>query len=143
MKKFLKVLQQMKGKTYQYAGKIHYIVDYTIDEQREKVTLKTNLQTFERPYESMDEFLNYWTEATALPATVNGAGESNRNNALVESETNLVDDLTQILKENIEKVQKDPGYIKQAQAVNNNVNSIINLTKLKLDVLKFSKGRKN
>lgn len=139
-KNFLKTLEQMKGKTFQYAGKIHYIIDYKIDEQREKATLKTNLQPFERPYEAMPEFLTYWTECNSVTAVVPAAPEN--NSVLVEQQSSMVDELTMVLKENIAKVQADPAYIKQAQAINNNINSIIILTKLKLDVIKFSKSRR-
>lgn len=131
-------LESMKGKTYLYGARIHCVLNIIRDNENSKVLIKTNLDEYVRSYESISEFLNYWKEADgSQPVTTT-------NNAMVvmEKENAMVDKLTGLLMDNIEKVQKDPNYIKQAQSINNNVNSIINLTKLKLDVFKQTKGKK-
>lgn len=126
----------MVGKTYQYGGNIHYVISVTPNDDEEKFTIKTNRQEYHRKYEAGTDFLSHWQETStvsqaAVPAV-----------AVMEKENTMVDKLTDLLMDNIEKVQSNPEYIKQAQAINNNVNSIINLTKLKLDVMKYSKVKR-
>lgn len=53
-----------------------------------------------------------------------------------EAQTSMADKLIDVLEDNIRRVQEDKDYIPQAQAINNNVNSIINIQKMKLDVIK-------
>lgn len=134
-----KQLESMVGKTFQYGSKIHYVIEFTLDDVKEKFTLKTNMNVFERTFEAAKEFLSYWEETNTI-----GNSQDSKASALVvmEQENSLVDKLTNMLLDNITKVQADPKYIPQAQTVNNNVNSIINLTKLKLDVLKHAGAKK-
>jgi hypothetical protein len=140
-KTFLKTLEFMKGKTFQYANQIHYLVDYSIDEQREKVTIRTNLKQFERGYDSAEEFLSYWKPANTM--AIQKTSESNESAIMLEQENSLADEMITILKENIQKVKTDKNYIPQAQAINNNINSIINVKKLQLDVYKQFKPKKS
>jgi hypothetical protein len=58
-----------------------------------------------------------------------------------EKENALTDDLIAILKNSITKIQANPGYINQTKAINNDVNSIINIAKLKLDLFKQTKAK--
>jgi hypothetical protein len=140
-KQLIKQLEKMVGKTYQYGGKIHYVIGVTPDEANDKICIKTNLGSYDRSAEAAPEFLNYWQEATTV--TVQTAPTTPENGIVVmERENTMVDKLTDLLMDNITKVQTDATYIKQAQAINNNVNSIINLTKLKLDVMKQTRARK-
>jgi hypothetical protein len=136
-KAIIETLQNMKGKTYQYAGKIHHIVDFKVDDRRERIELQTNISTYDRGFGAAEEFLSAWVEIISPEQA-----EEQKAVAVIVAETNLVDDLTAILKDNIRKVQSDAKYIPQAQAINNNVNSIINLTKLKLDIYKASRPQR-
>ena len=49
-------------------------------------------------------------------------------------------ELTNILMDNIKKIKEDPGYIAQADAINNNVKSIIDVAKAQIDAFKVMKG---
>lgn len=49
-------------------------------------------------------------------------------------------ELTNILMDNIRKIKEDPGYIAQADAINNNVKSIIDVAKAQIDAFKVMKG---
>ncbi len=137
MNKLVKQLEAMVGKTYNYGGRIHYVKTVVPNVDEAKFTIRTNLDIYERSYESGPDFLTYWTEAINTLPTAPEAQEV----SLMEKDTATVDKLTELLMDNIIKVQQDAGYIKQAQSINNNVNSILNLTKLKLDVLKQSRRR--
>jgi hypothetical protein len=144
-----KTLEAMKGKTYECDGDIYLVQDFVPNDGKGRVILHTDQRSFEIDLDVAEKFL-----ASFKPVRVAGEVEDStlqtRNQDLAKTvappvqnaETNLVDELTAILKDNIAKVQKDAKYIPQAQAINNNVNSIINLTKLKLDVYKQFKNQK-
>lgn len=142
---FLKKLESMKGKTFVYGNTIHCVIDYTIDEQNEKCTIKTNLDTYVRKYESMDKFLQYWNPQANI--VVKGAEQPKEREdnpelelaVYAEQGKSLADEMIGILKDNIAKVQQSKEYIPQAQSINNNVNSIINLAKLKFMAQKHAK----
>lgn len=154
--KFLKTLATMKGKSFIYAKQTHTVIDYMIDENFEKVTIKTSLTTFDRKYEQADEFLKYWQPAPAavdspstsnLPANVprvitqDDINHNNKMEAFIDQENSMANKLIAILEDNIAKVQKSKDYIPQANQINNNVNSIINIQKMKMDVMKQIKRR--
>lgn len=148
-------LQQMKGKFYKYASQVHAVIDFTLDE--EKFEIMTNIGRYPRKHESAEEFLKYWVPVEHKEAVIiNGSRETaitnehqggiikNENiqmDVYFEQEKSEADDLIKILKANITKVQGDANYIPQAQAVNDNVNSIINIQKMKLEY--FKSFRKN
>jgi hypothetical protein len=48
----------------------------------------------------------------------------------------LFGDVISILKDNITKVQENKDYIPQAQAINNSINTLVNITKLRIGLLK-------
>lgn len=138
--KFLKTLEDMRGKTFQYANNIHYIVDIQIDEAKEKCSIKTNLSSFDRPFEAMDEFLKYWQPFSNITTLQTTADHDSQLSTFIQQEDNLSSKLIDILNDNIEKVQKDKEYIPQAQAINNNINSIVNIAKMRFDFMKQFKS---
>lgn len=52
-------------------------------------------------------------------------------------------ELSDILKDNIRKVQSDPAYIPQAQAIADQVKEIINLAKVEVEMVKAVSSLKN
>lgn len=125
-------LQKMKGNAFIYANQVHSILDINIAE--ETFVIITNINRYSRKFESAEEFLKYWS-----PANQQGALIKNENNPVavyIEQEKSQADELIGILKDNITKVQTDPKYIPQAQTINDNINSIINIQKMKLDYIK-------
>jgi len=77
--------------------------------------------------------------------TTQGDTNTKDDNALsvfVEQESTLADSMISILKDNISKVQQNPAYMQQAQVINNNVNSVINIMKMKLQFVKEVKRKK-
>jgi hypothetical protein len=137
VKKLTTRLEQMKGKTFTYANQVHCVLDIRTDD--EKFVVKTNLSEFSRKHEAADEFLKYWAPATQGSIAV--LDEQQQISLYVEQGRSQADDLIAILKGNITKVQENPGYIPQAQTVNDQVKSIIDIEKMKLDYLKQLRGK--
>lgn len=131
IKKLTSELEQMKGNSYQYAKQVHTVTGYRINEER--FVLITNLNEFSRKTESAEEFFKYWFRITQ---EVENKNENNEVAIYIEQEQTQANDLILILKDNISKVQADPKYIPQAQEINDNVNTIINIQKMKLDYVK-------
>ncbi|REE01078.1 hypothetical protein C7460_10498 [Marinoscillum furvescens DSM 4134] len=77
------------------------------------------------------------------PTVVEKAKDENTELAMaIVKNSNLdINDLTQTLLDNIEKVRENPEYINQAKAVTNNVNSILNLKRLQFQVAKELKRK--
>lgn len=139
-----KKLESMKGRSYEYAKQIHTVQSYAVDE--ETFSIRTDKNNFKRKHESADEFFKFWYE-TPENKVVDKAlekvkePESPEVMAILNKENSLADDLVDILKHNIDQLKKNPGYINQAKAINNNVNSILNIQKLKLEMVKHMKGK--
>lgn len=124
-------LNGMVGGQFFYAGNIHTVSECTIDEENQKFTIKTNLNQFSRLFESSDKFLEYWEPVKDQSgiAKVNSEGDPG---PAITTDNSLADKMIGILEDNIKKVQVDPKYIEQAKSINNNVNSVINIVKLKM-----------
>jgi hypothetical protein len=65
-KKVTDILDSVKGKTFQYGTSIYYVLGYSIDEHKERFTIKTNVTPFERPFEAIEDFLKYWKPVTTI-----------------------------------------------------------------------------
>lgn len=127
-KQIKSTLENMVGKTYRYAGQIHYVKSYNVDEDNDQYTVVTNLSTYSRKFESMPTFLEYWQPTSSLIQS--------DQSQVMEQENLLSNQLITLLTENIEKVKSDKEYIPQAQTINNNINTIVNIAKMRLEVLK-------
>jgi hypothetical protein len=131
-KKLNNLLQNMKGKPYQYGNQLHIIQGFALDD--DKFTITTNQSIYSRKLEAAETFLKYWQPVTGTE--LSPVNEDQQLAIFVEKEQSKADKLIEILEDNITKVQNDAGYIAQAQAINNNINSIINIQKMKMDVMK-------
>jgi hypothetical protein len=134
-------LDSMLGNTYKYAGHIHYFKDYSIKNDEEKVVIVTNQKSFTKNFESVPEFLDYFELVeNVLPQKQQPSIVQSAEPAVADNES-MANKLTNILLENISKVQESPLYIPQANTINSNINSIVNIMKLKLQVEKQTKKR--
>lgn len=145
-------LMAMEGGYYTYAKQVHLIKSVTIDDDQEKITIDTDLRRYDRKFDSVESFLGYWTKAET-PEKVKIMNKSVNGNevavaidpevvTLVQNTATETTDLVKILKENIENVRTNKEYIQQANAINASVNTIINLRKTQLEIIKASKGLK-
>lgn len=125
-------LQGMLNKNYYYGTHAHCITKYECDDDKERVYIYTDrkgVDPFNRTYGDLKIFLKEWKPINDLvPATQEMAPVNN-----------TIKQLQEILLENIEKVRTDANYIPQAKSINNNVNSIINLAKIQVMMLKNGK----
>lgn len=131
-KKTLNQLDGMVDKTFQYGGQVHCILGYKVDENAEKVTIRTNIKPYTKSFESVHDFLGYFiplSEIQVIPPETIGVDPF----AVSRSRA---DKMITLLEESIEKVKVNPGYIAQATSINNNVNSIINIEKMRLAMMK-------
>ncbi len=143
-----KKLETMKGRSFEYAKQIHIVKSYTINKDDENFTMKTNLNEFDRKFESAKSFFDYWfeqpenavidTATRQLPALANAQMDV----AIVQT-NGLADDLVKILKDNIEKVSKNPAYVDQAKAVDKSVDTILKVKKMQLEMYKAVQPKNN
>lgn len=137
-----KKLDSMVGRSFEYAKQVHTVKSAEIDE--DVFTIKTDKNTFKRNLENAPEFFKYWYESKSN-LELDKVNDTNNKDVevndplFVDHEHSLANELITILKDNIAKVKVSPNYIKQAQAINNNVNSILHVQKLKLDMIKHAR----
>lgn len=132
-------LKDMIGKTFAYGGQIHYIKHTSVNAVREMAIIETNVNRYERRFDSAPEFLKQWQPMSAMPAAV--AGSVAPSTEIVTTTNVMAEDVIQLLKDAAVKVKDDPGYIPQAQAMVNCSNGIMNVVRTKLDVLKHVNGK--
>lgn len=131
-------IQSILNKEMLYGNRIIVIESYIMNHERQRVYLKTTEgQEFDRPFESIGSFLK------ELQPVKNEEREVAVKRANFDSAITDVHELKAILIDNIRKVKNDPGYIKQATAINNQVNTFVNITKLQLDYAKQVKKMSN
>lgn len=131
-KKTINQLDLMIDKTFHYGGQIHCILGYKVDEDGEKVTIRTNIKPYTKSFESVHDFLGYFiptSDVQVIPP------ETTAIDPFADSRSRA-DKMIALLEESIEKVKVNPGYIAQATSINNNVNSIINIEKMRLAMMK-------
>src|SRR5579872_3114017 len=135
--KLSRIKHTMVGKTYTYSNSIHYIIAVDIDDANEKFTIKTNLSTYERPFASVESFLDHWKPAAGIATLVKDPDGEGTVSAFVEHGEDLSQTLINTLLDSINNVKTNKDYIPQAIAINNNVNSIVNIQRLRLDLVKY------
>ena len=128
-----KKLQSMLNKNWQYGMHVITFKGYDVNEEKERVYLHTNERDnhWDRPFDGVSDFLKQFKP-------VDAEGNRKQSDLMLMGSTDLTAQLKGILLDNIEKVKENRDYIPQATTINNNVNSLINLTKLQLDYVKTS-----
>lgn len=129
-KKTLDRLEAIKGKTFMYNTRQMKILDYKVN--GEKVQIVTDNGWQEPSYDKIDAFLD-----NLLPVQ-EGTGLMIIQQAQVTSSS--INELKGILMDNIKKVQESKDYIPQAQEINSNVKSIIEVAKAEIEVLKIMRS---
>lgn len=104
------------------------------------ITFKTNKRQFSLPEEYFNiadfQIMEKETENKYLAAPVKPASDVIASTIIGTNAS----ELTTILMDNIKRIQSDAGYIAQAEAINNNVKSIIEVAKAQIDAFKVMKG---
>jgi len=127
-----KKLQGLLNKPWKYGMRVVVITGYDVSEERQRVFIHTNEKEnhFDRPFDSIGDFVKQLVPAEK---------KETQSDIMVMSATNVSTQLKGILLDNIQKVQENKEYIPQATTICNNVNSLINLTKLELSYITAAK----
>lgn len=134
-------LDLMRGHFFTYDEKTHKVVDFKIDIQLQKFQINTDRSTFKGQFESAPGFFKKWIDINNNHQNNNSMQNTESLPAELVKGNNLADELVVILKDNIDKVTKDPKYIPQASTISNSVNQIINIERLRLDMMKTMGGK--
>jgi len=132
-------LNQLIGKEYKYKDKLIIIKRWGI--VNTNVIIYTDKQTYNFYESEIDEFIN---ELQLIRVKLKEGVLEKRQNELKNMEntpnirtvSNESTDLSVILLDTIQKVQKDKTYINQANAICNVVSQMINIKKLELLIKK-------
>jgi hypothetical protein len=116
-------LEKMRGKFFLYNAKNHKIVGYKMN--ADDVVIATDKEIFVWDYITTENNLSSF-----LPV------ENEPVDAIVLFSNGEIKSITSILMDSINKIQQDPGYIKQAMAINSTANTLINAAKMALQLYK-------
>jgi len=134
IQKLQQTAAHMTGKTFQYAKQIHYVIEFRVDVENEKCFIKTNIAPYDRPFESIYEFLKFWRPANSLDDSPASDNEDNQVALFIEQENSRSLQLMDTLNDAIIKVKTDNAYVPQAKTIINGVNAIVNIAKLKVSL---------
>lgn len=141
-------LEQMKSNSYEYADQTHLVASYKVNVTDKQFELKTNLKTFKRHFTEAEGFFSRFAlipgekKPEEKKEPIEPLTPSTETSVAVvatqEPNIGIADELVRILKDNITKVKADAKFIPQAQQISNSVNQIINIERLRLDMMKHA-----
>lgn len=124
----MKKIKDLIGKTWMYKGNQVTVEDYLIvDGQVELIVHPGNPIKINRS--EID------TEIEKFLPVDTGAG------IVLKGDAGRMESLEEILMESIHKVRENPEYINQAKQISNSANTLVNITKTKIMMMKES-GRR-
>ena len=122
-------LEKMLGKTFMHNGRYYTVLSWQVKD--EKLTVATDNGWLEFELSQADKAL-----AEFLPVHAN-----NRQMAIVVMPKNgELQNLKNVILDNIQKVQKDKDYVKQADSINKSISTLINMAKLEISYIKTLKN---
>jgi len=141
--KLIKQVESMVGKSFMYMAKHLTVTGYKDDTTTNKITLQTTLRDYTIAYSLADNYLKDFIPAlnNAVATTEQSQTPAVAHQFVVDNKT--ISTLKDIILNNIEAVQKNPGYIPQAQVVNENVKTLLQLTQTEIDIAKLNHILKN
>lgn len=120
-------LNAMLGKTFMYKTINYKILGYApANGNGEKIIINTNV----RPIELFTKDGLEYIKDNFLPVATPGAM------VVVTQDLAAVKSLHNTILDNIEKIKKDKSYIEQAQAINESIDTYIDLAKTEIDYAK-------
>ena len=131
-------LKEMCGNGYIYNNQYYLIKSFKILSKVVRIlTDKEDIVVFKEDIEILNTGFNL------VPAQVSVV-ESPANNSYLPERKQLTtgiigkqsERLAEILMSNIEKVQKDPAFIPQAESINSQIKSVIDLAKTEIEMVK-------
>lgn len=124
--KLNQILNDWKNKDFTYRGEAHRILTYQTTDKY--LNLATDKHIFTIVLDEVEEFLNEFKQT--------------ENTELVEKElppgiNPVYNEVSDLIMENIKELKKNPEYLAQAKVINENVLTIVQLGKLKLEGIKI------
>jgi len=130
MKKNLLSPDQMVGGTWKYQGIAYRFQNYKTEGEQTILVTDRKWFEFETPFELECFLADCRPDDSNLPER-----KSTTDLALPDSTSDeVMAKLKGILMDNIEKVNQDKSFVIQAQTVSKNVQTLINLSKLELEI---------
>lgn len=138
-------LESMKGKLFSYNLKEHRVLRFTVTD--EQVSIVTDLKDFHLSHRQAEELIKdflpidenkpFVPPASPRPFSGNGVQVAREMVQLPQTSisTNAAK-LSEIILGNIEKVKEDASFIPQANAINDQLKSLIELGKAEVEGLK-------
>lgn len=127
-------LSKMVGQTYLYNTNSVKILSYK--QKEDHVTIVTDKDWIEVPLFKLPALLEEFLEVEQEDEEPQHLPSPSRNSSLqvTQNARQNLSSLKDVLLDNITKVQKDKEYINQAKAINNNINTLMNMYKLELEL---------
>jgi len=107
-----------------YNARHHKLLSYKINE--DSVTLVTDKEWYEIPITKINKEL-----ASFLPVSMD---KGHKEVSIILFSGNGQSSLREVVMDNITKLREDPNYVKQAEAINNQVKTMIEMAKLKIKI---------
>jgi len=140
----------MKGKIFLWNAHQHRIIDVLNGD--DFIIVSTDRKIYRKTAEQwqsvIDEFLPVDNSKIKLPAKADDSKSElavpvKNNNTEVVIYDNIISKnltpLTETVRDSIDKLKNDGSFIKQADAINRSINTMINLAKLQLQAYSLSK----
>ncbi len=123
-------LDMMVGKLYMYEKENHRVLGWNF--VGETVTITTDIGSISFLFPDADQKLSEFLKVEDSLAPISNNFEQYRPAVL----GSVASELKDVLVDNIRKVQADKDFIPQAQAINDQAKSIIDLAKLEVEFIK-------
>lgn len=123
----LNKLYEMVGGTYLYKRESITIKGVIASDADQLIRIKTDKQDITVSLLHLSDFIS-----SLLP--VSDEQQEETTTALVTQQTGQIDTLHNILNDSIKKIQEDKEYIGQAKAINNHINTMLNMVKLQMQM---------
>lgn len=125
--------KNLVGCTFMYRAKTYKLLQ--VYDNNQKLTLATDRKVFEI---ENDELTDFFDEVLDVDAETESLEQVRKEIQSVSNKT-VLKGLSEILFDNIQKIQESPHYIEQADAINNQAKSIINIAKVEIGLMKLMK----
>lgn len=147
--KIERIIKPMLGKFWTYQKEQHYLKNYEITDRAVKIycdgpksTIIILLQDFDEVIETfytIESVSHAQYDKTAVNPYLEGSVHNTPSNILSSTVVGKnAGKLSDIIMNCIDKLQTDPNYISQAEAINSQVKSLIDLGKSEVEMLKVA-----
>jgi hypothetical protein len=119
-------LQSMVGKTWLYKKKKITILSWK--QQGEDITIVTDVEWITKHFTELPLFIELF-EHTEDPGNASTL-------QVISEQRHSISSLKDVLMDSIKRVQENKEYIEQAKSINNNVNTLLNMAKLEVQIMR-------